>query len=103
MTKTELINSIAEKAGCTKKDAAAALEATVAVINESLEKGEKVSITGFGTFEIRERGEKTPSTPEQRRRWFARPARLPLSRLAELSRKLLTSNNEKGGNSALLF
>ena len=51
MTKTELINSIADKANCTKKDASAALEATIAAIQETLETGEKVSITGFGTFE----------------------------------------------------
>ncbi|MBP3309548.1 MAG: HU family DNA-binding protein, partial [Ruminococcus sp.] len=50
MTKTELINSIADKANCTKKDAASALEATLAAIQEALENGEKVSITGFGTF-----------------------------------------------------
>ena len=56
MTKTELINSIAEKASCTKKDAAAALEATLSSIQETLVKGDKVSITGFGTFEVRERG-----------------------------------------------
>ena len=77
MTKTELINSIAEKAGCTKKDAAAALEATVAVINESLEKGEKVSITGFGTFEIRERGEKTCINPRTKKTMVCPPSKAP--------------------------
>ena len=63
MTKTELINSIAEKASCTKKDAAAALEATLSSIQESLVKGEKVSITGFGTFEVRERAAKEGRNP----------------------------------------
>ena len=41
MTKTELINSIADKANCTKKDASAALEATLAEVRE---RGEKVCI-----------------------------------------------------------
>jgi len=77
MTKTELINSIAEKAGCTKKDAAAALEATVSAINESLEKGEKVSITGFGTFEIRERGEKTCINPRTKKKMVCPPSKAP--------------------------
>lgn len=63
MTKTELINSIADKANCTKKDAGAALEATLAAIQEALVGGDKVSITGFGTFEVRERGEKTCINP----------------------------------------
>ena len=44
MTKTELIGSIAEKANCTKKDAQAALEATLAAIEEALVSGEKVAI-----------------------------------------------------------
>ena len=44
MTKTELINSIAEKANCTKKDAAAALEATLSSIQETRERGEKTCI-----------------------------------------------------------
>ena len=77
MTKTELINSIADKANCTKKDAAAALEATVAVINESLEKGEKVSITGFGTFEIRERGEKTCINPRTKEKMVCPACKAP--------------------------
>ena len=40
MTKTELINSIADKANCTKKDAASALEATLAAIEEALVNGD---------------------------------------------------------------
>ena len=63
MTKTELINSIADKANCTKKDASAALKATLTAIQESLESGEKVSITGFGTFEVRERAAKDSKNP----------------------------------------
>jgi len=63
MTKSELITSIAENANCTKKDAAAVLEATVEAIQESLVKGEKVAITGFGTFEVRERGERLCINP----------------------------------------
>ena len=53
MTKTELISSIADKANCTKKDATAALDAVLASIEEALVNGDKVSITGFGTFEVR--------------------------------------------------
>ena len=77
MTKTELINSIAEKASCTKKDAAAALEATLSSIQETLVKGEKVSITGFGTFEIRERGEKTCINPKTKTKMVCPPCKAP--------------------------
>jgi DNA-binding protein HU-beta len=77
MTKTELINVIAEKAECTKKDAAAALEATLSSIHETLAKGEKVSITGFGTFEIRERGEKTCINPRTKKPMVCPPSKAP--------------------------
>ena len=77
MTKTELINSIADKANCTKKDAAAALEATLAAIEEALVNGDKVSITGFGTFEVRERGEKTCINPRTKKTMVCPPSKAP--------------------------
>ena len=77
MTKTELINSIADKANCTKKDAASALEATLAAIQEALEKGDKVSITGFGTFEVRERGEKKCINPKTKQEMICPPCKAP--------------------------
>ena len=77
MTKTELINSIAEKANCTKKDAACALEATVSAIQEALEGGDKVTITGFGTFEVRERGEKTCINPKTKAKMVCPPCKAP--------------------------
>ena len=77
MTKTELINSISDKANCTKKDAASALEATLAAIQEALEKGDKVSITGFGTFEVRERGEKKCINPKTKQEMTCPPCKAP--------------------------
>ena len=74
MTKTELINSISDKANCTKKDAASALEAA---IQEALEKGDKVSITGFGTFEVRERGEKKCINPKTKQEMICPPCKAP--------------------------
>ena len=77
MTKTELINSIADKASCTKKEAASALEATLTAIQGALESGEKVSITGFGTFEVRERGEKTCINPKTKAKMVCPPCKAP--------------------------
>ena len=77
MTKTELINAIAAKADCTKKDAAAVLEATLASIQEALVKGEKVSITGFGTFEVRQRNEKTCINPRTKAKTVCPPCKAP--------------------------
>lgn len=77
MTKSELITSLAQKMNCTKKDATAAVEATFAVIQETLEKGEKISVTGFGTFEIRERGEKICINPRTKEKMVCPPCKTP--------------------------
>lgn len=55
MNKTELITIVAEKAEVTKKDAEVVVEALLDTITETLANGEKVVITGFGTFEVRDR------------------------------------------------
>ncbi len=68
MTKAELINVIAEKGEYSKKDAEKALAAVIDSVTETLAKGEKISLVGFGTFEVRDRAEKTainPRTKEQ--------------------------------------
>ena len=52
MNKTELIAAVAEKADLSKKDAEAAITATVDAIAEALTQGEKVQLVGFGSFEV---------------------------------------------------
>ncbi len=64
MTKAELINIIVEKGGYAKKsDAEKALAAVTSAITDALVAGEKISLVGFGTFEVRERAAKTGINP----------------------------------------
>lgn len=63
VNKSELITSIAEKSKLTKKDAEAALKGIIESIEETLEKGEKVQLVGFGTFETRERAARMGRNP----------------------------------------
>ena len=63
MNKSELIAEVAAKAEITKKDADAAVTAVIDAITESLQKGDKVQLVGFGTFEVRERGARTGRDP----------------------------------------
>lgn len=63
MNKKDFVAAIAENAGLSKKDAEAALKATFVTIEKALVAGDKVSITGFGTFEIRERKARTGKNP----------------------------------------
>lgn len=67
MTKTELILALAERNKVTKKEAEDALSTLIDIITEELAKGERIVITGFGTFEVSDRAERegrNPSTGE---------------------------------------
>ena len=63
MNKKEFIGVIAAKAGVSKKDTEAVYDALFASIVETLKAGEKVQVTGFGTFEVRERPERVAKNP----------------------------------------
>ena len=64
MTKAELVTMVAEKADLTKKDAEKAISALVESISETLAKGEKIQLVGFGTFEVAERAARTGKNPQ---------------------------------------
>lgn len=63
MTKTDLVNAMAEKAGLTKADAARALDAMMESIAEGLKKDGKVTITGFCTFTAKKKAATTARNP----------------------------------------
>jgi DNA-binding protein HU-beta len=68
VNKAELVASMAEKSGLTKKDAETALNAFMKSVEEALAKNDKVQLVGFGTFDVRERKERqgrNPRNPEQ--------------------------------------
>ena len=64
MTKAEMIVAIAEKTGMTKKDAEKAVSAVMETITETLKKGDKVTLTGFGSFEIKTRAAHSGINPK---------------------------------------
>ena len=55
MNKTELISAVAERSGVSKKDTEKSLNAALELIAASLSRGEKIQLSGFGNFEVRER------------------------------------------------
>ena len=63
MNKTELIAITAEQTGMTKKDTERCINAAIDAITASLVKGEKVQLSGFGTFEIKERESRLGRNP----------------------------------------
>lgn len=68
MTKAELIAAVAEKTEMTKKDTEKTIAAVIDTITETLAKGEKVQLVGFGTFEVRERAARTGINPQTQKK-----------------------------------
>lgn len=64
MTKTELIDKVAAKTKLTKKDSGKAVDAVVASISGALSKGDKVTLVGFGSFEVRKREARKGRNPQ---------------------------------------
>lgn len=64
MNKTELIAVMTEKAEISKKDTEKALTAFINVVTDALVTGEKVAISGFGTFEVVERASRIGRNPK---------------------------------------
>ncbi len=63
MNKTELINAVAERSGVTKKDTEKVISATIDAITAALAEGDKVQLTGFGSFEVKERAARMGRNP----------------------------------------
>jgi len=63
MTKKDLVAAIADKANLTKKDAEAAVNAFVETVQSELKAGNSVQLTGFGTFEVRNRSARKGLNP----------------------------------------
>jgi DNA-binding protein HU-beta len=64
MNKAELIEAVAKSTGSTKTAAGASVDAVLDTISRTLKKGDKVSLTGFGTFEVRKRAARTARNPQ---------------------------------------
>ena len=63
MNKTELVEAIASKTELTKADSERALKAFIETVTEQLKKGDKISLVGFGTFEVAERAAREGRNP----------------------------------------
>ena len=64
MTKKDLIEDVAKKANLTNKAARDSVQTTLNTIRDSLKRGEKVVLTGFGTFSIRSRQQRVGRNPK---------------------------------------
>jgi DNA-binding protein HU-beta len=86
MTKTELIRDIAERTNLTLKDSEFALAAFVDSITRSLKKGDRVQITGFGTFEAKKRAARTAFNPKTKKQITVPESVVPAFRVGKTFR-----------------
>jgi DNA-binding protein HU-beta len=64
MNKTQFVSRLAEKTKLTKADADRALNGVIEIITEQLKGGDKVNLTGFGSFSVGERAPRTGRNPQ---------------------------------------
>lgn len=77
MTKVELINAVAQKTGLSKKDSEKAIVGVIDSITEALAAGEKVSLIGFGTFEVKSRAARKGINPRTKAEITIAASKLP--------------------------
>lgn len=77
MNKSELIDAAADRSDLSKSDVSSALDALVETITETVARGDKVSVTGFGTFERRERAARTGRNPQTGEEMQIRASKAP--------------------------
>lgn len=66
MQKADLVKAVAERAGVGQREAKLVVDGALEVIEDALRRGEKVTLTGFGTFEVRERSAREGMNPQTR-------------------------------------
>lgn len=76
MNKTELIMTAAQNAGLPKKDAERVINAAIDAMTQSLVKGDRVQLSGFGSFEVKEREARTGRNPHTKE-----PIHIPATRV----------------------
>ena len=89
MNKTDLVAAVAETAGLTKKDAERVVNASIDAITAALAKGEKVQISGFGTFETKEREARIGRNPHTKEEIHIPATRVPAFKASKALKDLV--------------
>ena len=64
MNKRELVEAVSDKTGITKKKTGNVVDAVTETITDTLSQGEKITLVGFGTFQVRQREERKGVNPQ---------------------------------------
>jgi DNA-binding protein HU-beta len=77
VTKSELVDQVADRAALTKHDAAKAVDAVLATVEDALRRGSEVTVAGFGKFHVSDRGARQGVNPRTGERIQIAAARVP--------------------------
>jgi DNA-binding protein HU-beta len=77
VTKSELIDQVADRAELTKQDAARAVDAVLATVEATLRRGSEITLSGFGKFHVGERGARQGVNPRTGERIQIAASRVP--------------------------
>lgn len=77
MTKSELVDQVADRAQLTKQDASRAVDALLATVEDALRRGSEVAVSGFGKFHVSERGARQGVNPRTGERIEIAASRVP--------------------------
>jgi DNA-binding protein HU-beta len=77
VTKSELVDQVADRADLTKQDAARALDAVLATVEDALRRGSDVTLSGFGKFHVADRGARLGTNPRTGERIQIAASRVP--------------------------
>jgi DNA-binding protein HU-beta len=89
LTKTELISVVANKAGIPKAAAEKAINATTEAIQQALKKGDKVTLVGFGTFDVAQRAARQGVNPRTRETIKIRASKAPRFRAGKAFKEVV--------------
>jgi DNA-binding protein HU-beta len=94
MNKGELVDSVAEKAAVTKKQADAVISAVVESIMEAVSSGDKVTLVGFGSFESRDRKEREGRNPKTGEKMIIPATKVPAFSAGKLFKERVAPPNK---------
>jgi DNA-binding protein HU-beta len=95
VNKADFVKSIAEKTESTQKDAGKALEAVIETIKDTLSKGEKIQIIGFGSFEVRDRKERKVISPATKKEILVPASKVPAFKAGKALKEAVDAKSKK--------
>jgi len=91
MTKIEFVDAVAKETEWTKKDSEEAINAVIKVITNALIAGEKLSIVGFGTFEVVERAAREGRNPQTGESLMIKACKMPKFKPGKAFKELINA------------